>query len=646
VKGMGRALKAGVASVVCMTMLLPVYGGRRDARADSPPRVVLTFDDGYNFDHRILDYLNSQGIIADAFVVGAWAQNNPSLLREMNGLGWEICNHTQNHPWLTKIPDQQIQAELNACQSVISSITGQHQPFFRPTWGAMDNRVQAVVTSMGYIPVLWDFDSMDSAGTNVAPVQVRVANIVGSARDGSKILFHFGGRNTYELLTGVVQGLQKRGFTFVTLGELYGMREEAKGGESGPGLAETTTRCYFAEGNTRPGFEEWLLILNPGGVAAKVQATFFSPQGKLEKTFLVPPRARQSISLNAEVPWRDDLSTVLESSVPVAAERMIYFNRGKGFNGGLLSPGTIGPSTRYLFAEGSTRPGFEEWLILFNPSSTSEAQAVVEFYGEAGKVKETELAVAPLTRVTARVNDLVEGGGDISIILRSSIPVVAERSQYFLYDNRIAGAHSAPGVSAPYNQCYFAEGTTRSFFENYLILFNPCAYSTWIKVRLTGSDGQAWEEMVDLAAGARKTLHLNEYMPADIDFSIHVSSLLPVVAERSAYFQSHNVAGGYCTRGTPQAQTYLLFPEGCTAPGYQEWLALFNPSNRTQEVRVEYLRAEGEAESRSYVLPPEGRLTVDVAAEVGQQDEVSIELEAPGGVVAERSIYFSRPIPK
>ncbi len=645
-KRMGRAVTVAVAAAVLITIFLPICGVRRDARAELPPRVVLTFDDGYNFDHRILDFLNSQGIKATAFVIGSWAQNNPSLLKEMDGLGWEICNHTQNHPWLTKIPDEQIRAELNACQAVISSITGQQQPFFRPPGGFIDDRVRGVLASMGYIPVMWDFDSADALGPNVPSVQARVAGIVGSARDGNNILFHLGGRNTYELVTGVVQGLQRRGFTFVTLGELYGIREEAKGGESGPGLVGSATRYYFAEGNTRPGFEEWLLILNPGGVAAKVQVTFLSPQGKLEKTYTVSPRARQSISLVAEVPWRDDLSTVVESSAPVAAERMIYFNRGRGFNGGFLSSGEINPSTRYLFAEGSTRPGFEEWLILFNPASAAEAQVVVGFYGEAGKVKETAITVPPLTRVTTRVNDLVEGGGDVSMILRSSLPVAAERTQYFLYDNRIAGAHSAPGVSEPHNEWYFAEGTTRSFFENYLTLFNPCAYSNWIKVRLPGSDGQVREQMIDLAAGARKTLHLNEYLPSEIDFSIHVSSLLPVVAERSAYFQSHNVAGGYCSPGTMQTQTYLLFPEGSTAPGYSEWLAVFNPYNRQQEVRVEYLRGGGEAVSRSYILPPEGRLTVDVAAEVGQENEVSIEVEAPKGVVAERSIYFSRPIPK
>ncbi len=45
---------------------------------------------------------------------------------------------------------------------------------------------------------------------------------------------------------------------------------------------------------------------------------------------------------------------------------------------------------------------------------------------------------------------------------------------------------------------------------------------------------------------------------------------------------------------------------------------------------------------RAYLLPKQGRITIDVGAEVGQTNAVSIEVKAPQGVVAERSIYFSR----
>jgi peptidoglycan/xylan/chitin deacetylase (PgdA/CDA1 family) len=613
--------------------------------------VALTFDDGYNFDHRILDFLSSEGIKATAFVIGSWAQNNPSLLREMDGLGWEICNHTQNHPWLTKIPDQQIQAELNACQAVIASTTGQHQPFFRPPGGFIDARVNGVVTSMGYIPVLWSMDSMDALGPRVPDVQSRVAGMVNGARDGSIILFHFGGRNTLELVQGMVKGLQQRGFCFVTLGELYGMKNIMRGGECGPGQAEAAERHYFAEGTTRPGYEEWLLVLNPGEEAAEVEATFFSSQGRERKSFSVPARGRISIDVNSEVPWRDDLSVLLESSSPTAAERMLYFRRGRGYDGASMSAGTQGAATRFYFAEGSIRPDFEEWLALFNPSGAAEARVELEFFGGVGALGKTSLEVPPQSRVTVKVNDLVEedelvgGEKDLSMILKSSQGVVAERSQYFVYDNLVPGANGGGGCCQPRQEWYFAEGTTRRFFYSYLVLFNPCRYDTPVKVSFLGSDGESREESVVLAAGQRRTLKVNERLPEDIDYSVRVSSLLPIVAERSTYFRSRNTIGGYCQVGTPSPRERWLFPEGCTSEGYQEWLALFNPTAREQEVSVDYLLGEEGVLRRSYTLPAWGRVTVDVAAEAGRHDKVAMEVRAPAGIIAERSLYFTRASP-
>lgn len=637
---------AGVAAAVvalaaALLLAAPPFAGGGEAAAASPLRVALTFDDGYNFDHRILDYLSSQGITATAFVIGSWAQNNPSLMHEMNALGWDICNHTQNHPWLTKLSDPQIVAELNTCQSVIGSMTGQYHPIFRPPGGFIDARVSATAASIGFAPVMWDFDSQDALNTNV-PVPVRVGNMVSAARDGDILLFHFGGRNTIDLVTGVVRGLQQRGACFITMSELFGWRDQLRGGESGPGIAAAATRFFFAEGTTRPGFEEWLLVMNPGGGEVTLEARFFSPQGEHTQSFTISPRSRISIPVNDTVPWQDDVSVILDASAPVAAERMLYFTRGRGLNGGSLAPGTDAPSRLNYFPEGSVRPGFEEYLALFNPSSMVSAGVVVELHGGGGKAGEAAFTVPPLGRVTARVNDLVPEG-DYSAVLRSSSPVVAERSEYFAYKDFLTGGHCVPGTAAPRGEHYFAEGTTRSTFDGYLTLYNPCNFSTWIKVRMIGSDGVVREEMVDLAAGDRATLNINAYLPPDIDYSIRLSSLLPVLAERASYFQSHNVMGGSCSPGCAAPQEHWLFPEGCTAQGFQEWLALFNPGEGESMVTVEFLPGGGEAVTRSYLLQPEARVTLDVAAEVGQVQEVSVAVTAPSGVVAERSVYFSKP---
>ena len=630
-----------VLAALMFAAFLPLPGNHVKVEAASPPRVALTFDDGYGFDHRIIDFLSSQGISATAFVVGVWAQQNTHLLQEMDAQGWEICNHTHTHPWLTKVADDHIQAELNTCQSVISSATGQFQPWFRPPGGFIDGRVISVISAMGFIPVMWDLDSMDTRMIHT-PLEDRINYLAGAAFDGCTILFHFGGRNTFELVVGVVQKLQERGFTFVTLGELYGWKDQVRGGSSGPGQKEAGLRHYFAEGTTRQGFEEWILVMNPQDKEVDVEAEFYSSQGVIEKHFLLPPRGRTSISVNSEVPWQDDVAVCLQSASPVAAERMLYFNRGRGFSGGTVSQGVNAASACHYFPEGTVRPGFEEYLAVFNPSAAMEARVMVEFYGAGGKLEEAELVVAPLARETVLVNEILEGE-DISMVLRSMVPVVAERSEYFIYNNVITGAHCTSGILEANGEWFFAEGTTRRFFESYLTVFNPCNCSTWVKVRLVGSDGSARDEMIGLNSGERRTLHLNTYLPTEMDYSIHISSLLPIVAERTSYFQSNNVMGGYCSTGTPAPREQWLFPEGCTTQGFQEWLALFNPNGKDEEVTVEYLRGGGEAVTRSYLLPPEGRITIDVAGEAGQEEEVSIEVRSDHGVVAERSIYFSRP---
>ena len=632
-----RALPALLAAAVLMAASLAAPGPAK-ARAESPPRVALTFDDGYNFDHRILEYLHSQGISASAFVIGAWAERNIALLQEMDALGWDVCNHTHTHPWLTRLADEQVAAELHACQAVIGAATGQHLPVFRPPGGFIDARVTGVAAAAGYAPVMWDFDSMDSRSTPLS-VRERVQHMVAGAADGDIILFHFGGRDTLELVMGVVQGLQGRGFSLVTLSELYGWKSLVRGGESGPGIPGGAKRCYFAEGNTGPGFQEWLLLFNPGEEAVRARASFHSPRGKARREYVVPPGQRLSILVNDEVPWQDEVSIVLRSSGPLAAERALYFNRGGGNGGVSIAPGISEPSPRHYFSEGTVRPGFEEYLVAFNPSGLRSARVEVELHGAGGEVQEVALLLEPLSRMTLRVNDLV-AEGDYAAEIRSALPLAAERAEYFARGDLGSGSHCVPGIARPSAGRYFAEGTTRDSFDGWLCLFNPCTYATRCEVAMFCADGRVVRESVALGAGERKTLHLNSYLPPGVDYSLALHSLLPVVAERTAYFRFRNAAGGYCSPGTDRPRESWLFAEGCTSGGFSQWLSLFNPSPQKRLVRVGYHAGEGEALWRDYELPAWGRMAVDVCAEAGEAQSLSMEVSCEGGIVAERSLYF------
>lgn len=619
-----------------MVLVIPLTGAARSkAYADTPPRVALTFDDGYGLDHRLLEFLSSQGIKATAFLIGSWAQRNPSPVQEMNALGWDVCNHTWSHSFLTRVPDDQIVSELNACQAVIGSLTGQHWPLFRPPGGFIDERVRAVAAAAGYTPVMWDLDSGDSRGVEYS-VSERVSFMVNASRDGSILLFHFGGRHTYELVTGVVQGLKRRGFCFVTVTELYGLRRLVRGGDSRPGQVAPSRDFIFAEGCTRDGFAERILVFNPGSEEVRLRADLYSGGEVRSGEYEVPPLRRISIDVNREFPGRDEVAAVLEAGGEVVAERTVLFNRGAGFSGGFTAPGTPRPSRIHYFPEGAALEGFEEYLALFNPGP-ADAKAELELAGDVTSRSES-VVVPARRRVTVGLKDLAPQP-EYSLLVRSDAPLAVERSRYFIFQELVTGGCVSSGEARPRPEWFFAEGTTREGFHAFLSVYNPCTEPTWVSVALKGGGEETAVERFQLPAGGRRTLSLNRLLPPETDYTVRVRSLLPVVAERSLYFSKSNVVGGSGTQGTRQPEGNWYFAEGRTDGGFSEYLVLWNPWKVEEEAEVRYYTGTGTLE-RSYLLPAEGKLTLDVAAEVGRCSELSVEVRSSPGVIAERALYF------
>ncbi|MHB8896638.1 MAG: hypothetical protein ACYC99_15875, partial [Candidatus Geothermincolia bacterium] len=82
--------------------------------------------------------------------------------------------------------------------------------------------------------------------------------------------------------------------------------------------------------------------------------------------------------------------------------------------------------------------------------------------------------IAPASRFTLDVGS-VEGvaGSSASAYLKSNRPVIAERTMYFTYGDRIVGGDVVPGARAPRNDWFFAEGYTGPGFDTWILLFNP-----------------------------------------------------------------------------------------------------------------------------------------------------------------------------
>ncbi|MDY6794538.1 MAG: DUF5719 family protein [Actinomycetota bacterium] len=322
------------------------------------------------------------------------------------------------------------------------------------------------------------------------------------------------------------------------------------GGHCTTPVLEPSTTWYFAEGTTRPGFEEWLCLANPGEEDATVDVTYIFGDGDaVTLSYNVPAYSRYTVDVNATVGIGADVALKLESSKPIVAERSMYFAYNWIWPGGHTTIGVNVPNTTWYFAEGTTRPGFEEWLCLANPGEEDAAVLVTCDLADGGTVTEG-IEVPARRRRTIDVNAIVGAGADVALKLESSKPIVAERSMYFAYNWIWPGGHTTIGAASPQAEWYFAEGTTRSGFEEWLCLYNPGDLEARVSVNYAFQDGGTQMQDLVLMPGQRFSISMNQVVGPDKDVSVHVESDQGIVAERPMYFDYHGVwPGGHVTIG-------------------------------------------------------------------------------------------------
>ena len=68
------------------------------------PTLYLTFDAGFDngYHEKILDTLKEKNVKAAFFVDGNFVKKNPELVKRMDAEGHLVCNHSLNHPDMTK----------------------------------------------------------------------------------------------------------------------------------------------------------------------------------------------------------------------------------------------------------------------------------------------------------------------------------------------------------------------------------------------------------------------------------------------------------------------------------------------------------------------------------------------------------------
>ncbi len=408
---------------------------------------------------------------------------------------------------------------------------------------------------------------------------------------------------------------------------------------------------YLAEGYTGDGFATWLCLGNPGEADALAYVTCLFPDGSSQMSEVpVPAASRATLNVNGVVGEGREVSFRIDCAQPVVVERPMYFSYGGAWTGGHDAVATPAPRQAWYFAEGYTGPGFDEWVCVLNPGDET-AHLTFRFQTlEDGEVVREGCEVAARSRATFKVNDLLGPDRESSLVLEATGPVVAERPMYFDYQGTAGwgwtGGHCVMGSSSLSTRYFFAEGTTRSGFEEWLTLQNPSASPIEVHAvyQLGEGQGEPVEKNYTVGANQRFTVFVPGETGLEKDVSVTLTCDSPFLAERPMYFAYNGAwTGGHCVIGASGPASEWFFAEGYTGPGFDEWLCLQNPGEEEATVEITYLTQEaGPLPVRQVKVPAHTRLTLRVNddAGLGYQLSALARVASGPGIVVERPMYF------
>ena len=192
--------------------------------------VALTFDlcqdpqypAGY--DAAIVDVLTRYEVPATFFMGGDWMRTHPEETKALaSNPTFELGNHSWSHPNFETLSAEEMDREIVMTEDVLFQLTGRHSRLFRLPSGTYNDLSLQVIAEHGLYTIQWDSVSGDpdpafDSATILAEVQR-------TARKGSIVIMHANGRgyHTAEALPLIIEYLQNKGLTLVTVSQLIGL---------------------------------------------------------------------------------------------------------------------------------------------------------------------------------------------------------------------------------------------------------------------------------------------------------------------------------------------------------------------------------------------------------------------------------------
>ncbi len=313
-----------------------------------------------------------------------------------------------------------------------------------------------------------------------------------------------------------------------------------------------------------------------------------------------------------------------------------------------------GASLNYVLTEGAVGPFFDTYVLVANPNNF-EVPMSVSFMRDDGVKIDRGYVLLPHSRLTIHEDEVpgllpvsgnepnaASASAAISAVVRSlsGAPLIVERSMY--WDATFYGGHTASAVEGPRARWLFAEGS-QGYFDTYFLLNNPNATATTATLSFLTESGEVVTRTYVLAPTTRVTVYVGAIGELkNRSFSTVIDATQPISAERAMYFGTPIFNGGHASAGAPQTATTWYHAEGSTGGYFETYLLVGNSNSVPATVTFTYLLNTGRTITKTRVIPPNTRLTVNVEREdPGLADaEFSTVVTSDVPVVSERSMYW------
>jgi hypothetical protein len=346
------------------------------------------------------------------------------------------------------------------------------------------------------------------------------------------------------------------------------------------GVPQPALEWDFAEGSTLPQFSEYLTLQNPNTTPVTATLNYETDVAGVHptKTPVLPATSRTTIPVfvgdtattascnpasNCGVGRSfAGVSVQVLATSAIVAERPFYvngFSFGSGaIRGGHDAFGANAAASQWTFAEGTTLPGFNEYLTLQNPGLIA-ANVSLRYMDTSGAVTNRSLTVGAQSRSTVEVFNAALGVGPgvvgVSVQVTASQPIVAERPIYMVYNfgsGPVASAHDVVGATSLSMLYGFAAASTLAGDNDYLTVLNPNGASAHLTITYY-TPGGSIARTVTVGANRRHTVSIFNAAegagPGTANLGIVVSSDQPVLVEKPTYSANASTYGATDTVG-------------------------------------------------------------------------------------------------